>query len=251
MIKEITGDLIYLAKNGEFDVIPHGCNCHHSMESGIAKQIKYEIPEAFAEDLNTPYGDINKLGTISYTKLHPFTVVNCYTQHHSGQDGVYADYIAIEKALRAVKDTFPGKRIGMPKIGAGRARGDWNKIKAIIENVFNEPTDDVTIVTWNQPDPHLNSTNTRQSKTKSIPSSQQLISSNMTNPHKLRGKRKCIYCHNSKPVRDLINYVPKIWCCKDQCHDKFFNIVASYNLTSPVAVPMPATTTPATADVTN
>ncbi len=26
MIKEITGDLIYLAKQGEFDVLAHGCN---------------------------------------------------------------------------------------------------------------------------------------------------------------------------------------------------------------------------------
>ncbi len=234
MINEITENLIYKAKNGDFDVIAHGCNCHHSMNSGIAKQIKYEIPEAFAVDLETPYGDVNKLGTISYTINHPFTVVNCYTQYHSGKDGVYADYDAIEKSLLALKLTFPGKRIGIPKIGAGRARGDWNRIKAIIENVFNDFADDITIVHWDQPDPNQQSTNTKRSKRLRTPSSQQLISKNMTNPHKLKGKRNCIYCHNRKPVRELINYVPKVWCCKDQCHDKFFNIVAAYNPTPAV-----------------
>lgn len=243
MIKEVIGDLIWLAKDGFFDVIAQGSNCHHSMNSGVAKQIKYEIPEAYSVDLDTPYGDINKLGTISYTKLHPFTVVNCYTQYHSGKNGVYADYSAIRSALQAIKDMFPGKRIGIPKIGAGRARGDWNIIKTIVHEVFCDPNDDITIVTWNQLDPMPTSTNTRKQKTKSIPSSQQLISSNMTNPHKLKGKRTCIYCHNRKPVRELINYVPKVWCCKDQCHDKFFNIVASYN-----SVPTPVATAISTPD---
>lgn len=250
MIKETIGDLILQAKNGEFDVILHGCNCHHSMNSGIAKQIKFEIPEAYAVDVDTPYGDINKLGTISYTKSHPFTVVNCYTQYHSGANGVYADYNAIKASLEVVKSTFPGKRIGLPRIGAGLAKGDWNLIKGIIQSVFNDPTDDVTIVTWNQvPDPNAKSSNTRhrnvsKSSTSSIPSSQQLISNNMTNPHKLRGKRKCILCHTRKPIKELINYVPKVWCCQDECHDKFFNIVASYNpapaVIAPAATPVPA-----------
>ncbi len=243
MIKEITGDLLQLAKNESFDVILQGCNCHHSWNGGIAKQIKFQIPEAYAVDVDTPYGDKNKLGTISYTKLHPFTVVNCYTQYHSGPNGVYADYDAIKTALEVVKSTFSGKRIGMPRIGAGLAKGDWNLIKSIIQSVFNDPEDDVTIVTWDQvSDPNAKSSNTRHRNTSklspSIPSSQQLISSNMTNPHKLRGKRKCILCHTRKPIKQLINYVPKVWCCQDKCHDKFFNIVASYN-------PAPVISTPA------
>jgi len=37
--QEIEGDLIKLAKQGEFDVITHGCNCHNIMGAGIALQM--------------------------------------------------------------------------------------------------------------------------------------------------------------------------------------------------------------------
>lgn len=38
-MKVITGNLIKLAINGDFDVIIHGCNCFCKMGAGIAKQI--------------------------------------------------------------------------------------------------------------------------------------------------------------------------------------------------------------------
>lgn len=238
MIKEKIGDLISLAKNNEFDVILQGCNCHHSMNSGIAKQIKFQIPEAFAVDLETAHGDKSKLGTISYTKQSPFIVVNCYTQFDSGLNGVYADYNAIEKSFIEVKNTFPGKRIGMPKIGAGLAKGDWNIIKQIIEKVFCDPSDDVTVVIWDQ-----NIKTASNNHNHKIPSAKHLITTNMTNPHKLHGKRNCIYCHNRKPIREMINYVPKVWCCQVDCHDKFFNIVASYNTAPAALTPAPTLVT--------
>lgn len=36
---EVNGDLIKLAKRGEFDVIGHGCNCFCTMGAGIAPQM--------------------------------------------------------------------------------------------------------------------------------------------------------------------------------------------------------------------
>lgn len=38
-MKEIEGDLIQMALNGDFDIIAHGCNCFNTMRSGIAKTI--------------------------------------------------------------------------------------------------------------------------------------------------------------------------------------------------------------------
>ena len=40
---EIKGDLIELAKAGEFDVIAHGCNCFNAQKSGIARQMAEEF----------------------------------------------------------------------------------------------------------------------------------------------------------------------------------------------------------------
>lgn len=218
MIKEITGDLIDLAENGEFDIILQGCNCHHAMNSGIAHQIKMRIPEAFAVDLETPYGDQNKLGTISYTKQHQYTVVNCYTQFNYGKDiKVYVDYDAIERCLIEVKRLFSGKRIGMPLIGAGRAHGDWNTIKKIIDKVFCDQDDDVSIVRWDQ----QNNTNSNQQNINIQPKN------NMSTTRKFHGKRKCKFCHKTMPRKAMYNYIPGLWICIDECHDKFVAIVNS------------------------
>ena len=115
-----SGDLIALAKAGEFDVIVHGCNCQCAMDAGIAKQIKAEFPAAYAADCATP-------------KSHALTVVNAYTQAHWRGSGVLADYDAIRLAMRRIKTQFSGRRIAYPKIGAGLARGDWARIARIID----------------------------------------------------------------------------------------------------------------------
>ena len=65
-MKRIEGDLIQKAKDGEFDLIVHGCNCFCTMGAGIAKQIKKNFPQAFEEDLKTEKGDHGKLGTITF-----------------------------------------------------------------------------------------------------------------------------------------------------------------------------------------
>ncbi len=143
--KEIEGDLIKLAQQGEFDVITHGCNCHCVMGAGIAPQMakafgcdKYQM-----EDIKYR-GDINKLGTIDYKTFvfaagtsefdifdFDLTIVNSYTQYNYGanhKDGVLKpiDYDALTLCMRKINNKFSGKRIGLPKIGAGLAGGLWD-----------------------------------------------------------------------------------------------------------------------------
>jgi len=116
-------------------------------------------------------GDINKLGTIDYQHQylwfeHPavtepgvaypmnskspgqpgvrdIIVVNSYTQYNYGKnhkDGVAKpiDYEALTLCLRKINKTFAGKHIGLPKIGAGLAGGDWNRIKKIIQTELKD-----------------------------------------------------------------------------------------------------------------
>jgi O-acetyl-ADP-ribose deacetylase (regulator of RNase III) len=70
MLKSIDGNLITLAKLGEFDVITHGCNCFCQMGAGIAPQMakafgcdKYDL------EAKQYIGDINKLGNIDYREV--------------------------------------------------------------------------------------------------------------------------------------------------------------------------------------
>lgn len=150
-MRTITGDLIALAKAGRFDVIAHGCNCHHTMGGGLAAQIKRHFPAAFEADLATAFGDPAKLGTCSVATVEaaggPLTIVNAYTQlaPSMGLAGVVdVDYDAVRAAMVCIKTSFAGKRIGLPQIGAGLAGGDWGRIEAIIAAELGR--EDVTIV---------------------------------------------------------------------------------------------------------
>lgn len=134
-MKIIEGDLIELAKQGHFDVIVQGCNCFNTMNSGIAKQIKDNFPEAYAADLLTPKGDASKLGTYSKATVGDLIIVNAYTQYRYGRDKTvqYCDCKAVDKVFGLIAQNFNGLRIGYPKIGAGLANGDWNDISEIID----------------------------------------------------------------------------------------------------------------------
>jgi len=142
-MEEINGDLIEMAQTGHFDVITHGCNCFCTMGAGIAPQIKNAFPDAWQADQRTHKGDIMKLGCYSYADIEVedrgwLTIINSYTQYNYGKnhedgDDKPIDYEALILVLRKINKNYKGKTIGLPKIGAGLAGGDWTIIKKIIE----------------------------------------------------------------------------------------------------------------------
>ncbi len=126
-----------MALEGKFDVIVHGCNCFCTMGAGIAKQIKNTFPAAYEADQKTDKGNKAKLGTMSCVLINrggiKFTIVNGYTQYNWRGSGVLVNYEAVRSVFKHIKFTFPGKRIGYPKIGSGLAKGDWETISSIID----------------------------------------------------------------------------------------------------------------------
>ena len=92
-------------------------------------------------------GYINKLGQIYFRSIPlddgQVTVVNAYTQYKPGAN---LDYSALELCLTKINHTFSGQHIGLPKIGAGIAGGDWNFIKTIIQTTLVDCS--VTIVNF-------------------------------------------------------------------------------------------------------
>jgi O-acetyl-ADP-ribose deacetylase (regulator of RNase III) len=149
-MKTIQGDLIRLASDGEFDVIVHGCNCFGTMGAGIAKGIKAAFPQAFAADRATERGSRDKLGTCSFAEISigggSLIVVNAYTQFDWLGRGPKVEYRAVRSCMRWIKARFSGRRIGLPKIGAGLAGGDWAIIAAIIDEEL--AGEDVTLVEY-------------------------------------------------------------------------------------------------------
>lgn len=135
-MNEIKGDLLASG----CDVIAHGCNCFNTMGAGVAKAVVAKYPEARKADLCTRKGDKSKLGHFSMAKTADGTTVyNLYTQYNYGRGKRFVSYEAVRSALKAMRESiehlYPHSqpRIGLPRIGAGLAGGNWNIIKQIIE----------------------------------------------------------------------------------------------------------------------
>ena len=85
---------------------------------------------------------------ISFFNTPLYNVVNCYTQYNYGSNPntTYLDYDALRLCMRKINHLFKGNHIGLPQIGAGKAKGDWSKILHIIETELKDCT--VTIVEY-------------------------------------------------------------------------------------------------------
>lgn len=159
-MKTVKGDLIKLAEQGEFDVIVHGANCFHCMGGGIAKQLADKYPQVEEADMQTEFGDRNKLGSYSVATIEVndtlFVVLNAYTQYKWSSGSDVFEYDAFQKFLDKIYlyiQTYKagGKlSIGFPMIGAGLAGGDWSRISKMIEEFSEEVKDfaEVTVVEY-------------------------------------------------------------------------------------------------------
>lgn len=150
MTSSVQGDLIELAKQGEFDYIIHGCNCFNTMGAGIAKQIALAFPAAQAADNKTMRGSVRKLGdyTMALVRKHPtFYVINLYTQYQTGKDfRLEALKVGLFKIANLIP---PSSRIGIPYIGAGIGGGNWTEIFYTIGKELKHHR--VTIVEYEKP----------------------------------------------------------------------------------------------------
>ncbi|MDC9824330.1 macro domain-containing protein [Devosia sp. ZB163] len=138
-----TGDLLA----SSLRVIGHGCNAQGLMGAGIAAAIKRAYPGAFDVYAKAHATRRLRVGEVVPWFGNDRVVLNCITQERYGKDPnvVYVSYEGIRSCMRWIENTAREQRtagvgplatareIGLPKIGAGLARGDWERIAAIIE----------------------------------------------------------------------------------------------------------------------
>ena len=77
--------------------------------------------------------------------------MNAYTQFNYGRNHADGDakplsYEALTLCMKKMNILFAGKHIGLPKIGAGLAGGDWERIKEIIQRELKDCK--VTVVNY-------------------------------------------------------------------------------------------------------
>ena len=137
----------------EADGIIHQCNCFHTMGGGIAKAIRAKYPEAYDADLQTKYGDYNKLGTYSIAQTSDGKYIyNMYSQYHYGSMGNLpgerqTNYESMYSGLFYIKNHAKKNNLeslAVPHgIGCGLARGSWNIVHEIIKDIFQD--DNITL----------------------------------------------------------------------------------------------------------
>jgi len=151
-MKTIKGDLIQLFKDGQFDVIVHGCNCYSMMGAGIAKQIKNEFPQAYKADMSffikTPE---NRLGKYSVAYYDGRFIINAYTQLGIKQSNMKSpvDYDAIRNVFESLMFAeFENRSIGIPAIGCGLAGGDWSIVSDILDKIEKDGRNRGNVLTF-------------------------------------------------------------------------------------------------------
>ena len=152
-IKYTTGDLLEEFRNCVVETMAHCTNTCGVMGSGIALQIKNEMPDVF--DAYKHHEECNglKLGTISYAKIGKGIVVNLHAQNLYGYDGSrFVNYEAIYETLRQTKEVMISKNLktlGVPyKMACDRAGGDWRIIETMLNVIFENSGIDILVVEY-------------------------------------------------------------------------------------------------------
>lgn len=165
LITYTKGDLLDYFNNGTCDAIAHCCNCQGVMGSGIALQIKNEIPDAYDayKQFETDNSRGLDLGTISYY-LSSFWidgdefvkkqgVVNLHAQHLYGCDGSrFVNYEALYNSLLKTRELMienDMKVLGVPyKMACDRAGGDWRIVETMMTVIFENTDIQILVVEY-------------------------------------------------------------------------------------------------------
>lgn len=150
-VKVIQGNII----NSNVDVIAHQVNCHFIMGGGVAYALRRAWPEIYR--MYKKLGDSVEckpsdwLGECQIVEIDQDRyVANLFGQEDLGCDKQYTDYDALKESLNKLKfkvEYMGLKTIAFPwGIGCGLAGGDWDIVKPMIEEVFNDT--DVEIQYW-------------------------------------------------------------------------------------------------------
>lgn len=132
MIEYKQGCVVQAFKTGKYFALLHQANCFNTMNSGVAKAIREELPAAYEADCQTIKGYRGKLGGYTRAAFPEYDgfVVNLYGQYDYGKDG--KKYTQVDKLEQAL-ERFARKSVGgvlnltvcMPRMGCGLGGADW------------------------------------------------------------------------------------------------------------------------------
>lgn len=140
-IQYVIGDATAPQGDG-LKIIAHICNDIGAWGAGfvLALSAKWEWPEMYYRSMVALH-----LGKVQFVPVGEDVIVaNMVAQHGIKPDELGEPPIRYDALFRALKRVNMiclerGATLHLPRIGAGLAGGDWNKIAAIIERVIEVP----------------------------------------------------------------------------------------------------------------
>lgn len=134
----------------EYDVCLIGTNLYCYMANGFQYKVMLDYPYVFNKNLETRYGDMEKLGTIlECTEENEPTFCICFIVKGNFRPYQFADYLeyeALEKCLKLVNINYKGKNIACPFLGCSRFDGNGDRDKVM--EIFNRCLSDVDVTIY-------------------------------------------------------------------------------------------------------
>lgn len=131
--------------------LPHGCLLVHcvsadfAMGAGIAAQFVRRYP-GMRQYLFDHYYDLDDPDNFVGPGAYPYmNVVNLVTKRRSWEKPSYATLRTALEDLKRYAVEFGVGKIGMPRIGCGLDKLEWDQVKPIIEEVFADTDIAITV----------------------------------------------------------------------------------------------------------
>ena len=128
-----------------YDVLLVGTNLYGRLTNGWQLDAKLLYPIIHKINLETRYGDIEKLGKVIKIeqKDKPTVCLLYITKGYNFRPDLQKDYLeydALERCLRYINIVFKGKNIACPILGYSKFEGNGNKEKIIklFENILTD-----------------------------------------------------------------------------------------------------------------
>lgn len=145
MIQEIKGDIFKVSRN---KYIAHCVSGDFTLGAGVAKRIDRKYNMRYKLYCTCPYDTVSdSYGYVGEAVLID-TVFNLVIKPTYKSKVRRSDLKQALMNMRTICEAEGISTVYMPRIGAGHEHLVWDKVKAIIEEVFEESTVDIVICIW-------------------------------------------------------------------------------------------------------
>ena len=135
----------------EYDVVLIGTNTYCTMSQGIQLKVMLNYHYAYEKNLETRYGDPEKLGTVLECKSEgePTFCLCFITNSYNFRPDLQKDYLSyesLEKCLKLVNVLYKGKRVACTLMGESRFDGNGDRERIL--DIFNNSITDVDLTIY-------------------------------------------------------------------------------------------------------